>query len=66
MTTPATHQPVAPDWLAAAEAAHQEQQIDIVAHGLLRAQRHADLINARLADLGIEPIAPPASTAAAT
>ncbi|WP_186001686.1 hypothetical protein, partial [Streptomyces sp. IB201691-2A2] len=27
------------------------------AQGLLRAQRHADLINARLADLGIEPIA---------
>ncbi|MFJ9478799.1 hypothetical protein ACIRRI_27900 [Streptomyces mirabilis] len=57
MTTPATDQPVTPDWLAAAEAAHQEQQIDIVAQRLLHAQRHAELINARLADLGIEPIA---------
>ncbi|MFC9916219.1 hypothetical protein [Streptomyces sp. NPDC127197] len=55
--TSATNQPAVPDWLAAAEAAHQEQQIDVVAQGLLRAQRHADLINARLAELGIEPIA---------
>ncbi|MDQ1022441.1 hypothetical protein QF035_000023 [Streptomyces umbrinus] len=57
MTGPTTDQPVVPGWLAAAEAAHQEQQIDIVAQGLLRARRHADLINTRLADLGIEPIA---------
>jgi hypothetical protein len=49
-------QPVIPDWLTAAEAAHQVQQIDTVAQHLQRAQRHADLINARLADLGIEPI----------
>ncbi|MET7973184.1 hypothetical protein ABZW44_08860 [Streptomyces mirabilis] len=56
MTPPATDQPVAPDWLAAAEAAHQEQQIDTIAQRLQRAQRHAELINARLADLGIEPI----------
>jgi hypothetical protein len=53
--SPATDQPTVPDWLAAAEAAHQEQ-IDTVAQGLQRAQRHADLINARLAELGIEPI----------
>ncbi|MFF3585363.1 hypothetical protein [Streptomyces mirabilis] len=52
MTPPAIDQPVAPDWLAAAEAAHQEQQIDTVAQRLQRAQRHADLINARLADRG--------------
>ncbi|MGW0647343.1 hypothetical protein ACWD4T_00820 [Streptomyces umbrinus] len=57
MTGPTTDQPVVPGWLAAAEAAHQEQQIDIVAQGLLRAQRHADLINTRLVGLGIEPIA---------
>jgi hypothetical protein len=53
--SPATDQPTVPDWLAADEAAHQEQ-IDTVAQGLQRAQRHADLINARLAELGIEPI----------
>jgi hypothetical protein len=35
---PATEQPAVPDWLAAAEAAHQEQQIDVVAQVLLRAQ----------------------------
>ncbi|MFD8655025.1 hypothetical protein ACFV1D_45960, partial [Streptomyces mirabilis] len=55
MTPPATDRPVAPDWLAAAEAAHQEQQIYTVAQRLQRAERHAELINARLADLGIEP-----------
>lgn len=55
--TPATDQPAVPAWLAAAEAAHQEQQIGIAAQDLQRAQRHADLINARLAELGIEPIA---------
>ncbi|WP_089107627.1 hypothetical protein [Streptomyces hyaluromycini] len=54
--SPATDQPTVPNWLAAAEAAHQEQQIDTVAQKLQRAQRHADLINARLAELGIEPI----------
>ncbi|WP_019074410.1 hypothetical protein [Streptomyces hokutonensis] len=56
MTPPAADQTVVPDWLAAAEAAHQEQQIGTVAQLLHRAQRYADLINARLADLGIEPI----------
>ncbi|MFF7987018.1 hypothetical protein ACFZDK_49430 [Streptomyces sp. NPDC007901] len=54
--SPAAGQPTVPDWLAAAEAAHQEQQIDTVAQKLQRAQRHADLINARLAELGIEPL----------
>ncbi|MFF4787825.1 hypothetical protein ACFY3E_41735 [Streptomyces griseorubiginosus] len=54
--TPTTDQPTVPDWLTAAEAAHQEQQIGDVAQVLQRAQRHADLINARLAELGIEPI----------
>ncbi|WP_460074107.1 hypothetical protein [Streptomyces sp. YKOK-I1] len=54
--SPSTGQPTVPDWLAAAEAAHQEQQIDTVAQGLQRVQRHADLINARLAELGIEPL----------
>ncbi|MGW7130892.1 hypothetical protein ACWGIA_21460 [Streptomyces bobili] len=56
MTTPTTDQPVILDWLAAAEAAHQEQKIGIVAQVLQRAQRHAALINARLDDFGIEPI----------
>ncbi|KUN58446.1 hypothetical protein [Streptomyces griseorubiginosus] len=54
--TPDTSQPTAHAWLAAAEAAHQEQQNDTAAQGLERARRHADLINARLADLGITPI----------
>ncbi|MGW5609396.1 hypothetical protein ACWEWI_25490 [Streptomyces sp. NPDC003753] len=54
--TPATDQPTVPNWLTAAEAAHQEQQIDTVAQKLQRAQCQADLINARLAELGIEPI----------
>jgi hypothetical protein len=54
MTMPASDQPVVPDWLAAAEAARPEQHI--AAQGVLHAQRHADLINARLADLGIDPI----------
>ncbi|WP_204328289.1 hypothetical protein [Streptomyces aureoverticillatus] len=55
--TPATDQPAVLDWLTAAESAHQEQQIGTLAQDLQRAQRHADLINARLAELGIEPIA---------
>lgn len=55
-TTDTAASPAVPAWLAAAEAAHQEQHIDTLAQGLLRARRHADLINARLADLGIEPI----------
>ncbi|MFK0112545.1 hypothetical protein [Streptomyces sp. NPDC091217] len=54
--SPAIDQPAVPEWLAAAEAAHQEQQIDTVAHKLLRARHHAGLINARLAELGIEPL----------
>ncbi|MFE7077259.1 hypothetical protein ACFU96_44960 [Streptomyces sp. NPDC057620] len=57
MTDPATDRAATPHWLAAAEAAHQEQQIDTVAQHLQRAQRTADLINTRLAGLGIEPIA---------
>ncbi|MDQ1051918.1 hypothetical protein [Streptomyces sp. V4I2] len=52
----ATDQPATTDWLAAAEAAHQEQQISAVAQNLQRAQRHAGLVNARLAELGIEPL----------
>ncbi|MBL1086820.1 hypothetical protein JK359_33485 [Streptomyces actinomycinicus] len=59
MTDPSTDTdapPAVPAWLAAAEAAYQEQHIDTLAQGLLRARRHADLINARLAELGIEPI----------
>ncbi|MGW1364538.1 hypothetical protein ACWCQP_44930 [Streptomyces chartreusis] len=58
-TTP-THQPTAPDWLTAAEAAHQEQRLHDQGHKALRVRRHADLINARLAELGIEPIEPAA------
>jgi hypothetical protein len=58
MTTPTTDQPAVPAWLAAAEAAHQEQQLDTAAYERRRAERHADLINARLAEFGIEPIEP--------
>ncbi|AEM88652.1 hypothetical protein [Streptomyces violaceusniger] len=43
-------------WLAAATAAHEEQQLEILASQLLQIRRHADLINSRLADLGIEPV----------
>ncbi|GGX56436.1 hypothetical protein [Streptomyces chartreusis] len=57
MQTKSPDQPSVPHWLAAAEAAHQEQQTDVVAQEILRARHHAELINARLAELGIEPLA---------
>ncbi|TRO55496.1 hypothetical protein E4K73_50405 [Streptomyces sp. IB201691-2A2] len=45
-----------PAWLAAAEQALQVQQLATRAEELRRAERYADLINARLAELGIEPV----------
>jgi hypothetical protein len=53
--TPATS-PAATDWLTAAEDAYQQQQLQETGDRLRLATRHAELINARLAELGIIPL----------